>query len=195
MSEQTVNIIVLVLGLTAYATAVIQMLQGVYSPSFFSRGVWFLLGIISFAGVFLGGGSSASVVLAATLLLGNTAVFAVSYKKGSREFGNVEKISLLLLVAAVGVWAVFDSPYLGLVISLVAHFIGGVPTIWRVFKRPESEQAYHWYFFFVGCIISIVASEDKALTAILFPLYFAVFDGLVIALANHKRLKTLLFSR
>ncbi len=164
------------------------MIQGVYSPSFFSRGVWFLLGIISFAGVFFGEGSSASVALAATLLIGNGAVFITSYKKGSRDFGNVEKLSLVLLIVAVIVWAVFDSPYLGLVISLIAHFIGGIPTIWRVCKRPESEQAYHWYFFFTGCIISIIASEDKALTAILFPVYFAAFDGLIIALANRKRL-------
>jgi hypothetical protein len=187
MSEQTISIIVLIFGLTAYATAVIQMIQGVYQPSFFSREVWFLLGIISFAGVFLGEGSSASVALAATLLLGNTAVFAVSYKKGSRDFGSIEKISLVLLVVAVGAWAAFDSPYLGLIISLIAHFIGGIPTLWRVLKRPESEQAYHWYFFFVGCIISIIASNDKALTVILFPVYFALFDGLVILLANRKR--------
>lgn len=147
MFEQAVNIVVLALGLTAYATAVMQMLQGVYRPSFFSRGVWFLLGVISFAGVFFGEGSSASVALAATLLIGNAAVFAVSWKKGSREFGAVEKISLLLLVMAVVAWVTFDSPYLALVISLVAHFIGGIPTVWRVYKRPESEQAYHWYFF------------------------------------------------
>lgn len=188
MSEQAVNIVVLALGLIAYATAVMQMLQGVYRPSFFSREVWFLLGVISFAGVFFGEGSSASVTLAAALLIGNAAVFAVSWKKGSREFGLVEKISLLLLVMAVIAWATFNSPYLALVISLIAHFIGGIPTIWRVYKQPESEQAYHWYFFFVGCIISIVASDDKALTAILFPVYFAAFDGLIIALANRRRL-------
>lgn len=146
-----------------------------------------MLGVISFAGVFFGDGSSASIALAATLLIGNAAVFVVSYKKGSREFGYVEKISLVLLFVAVGAWVTFDSPYLALVISLVAHFIGGIPTVWRVFKRPESEQAYHWYFFFTGCVISIVASEDKALTAILFPVYFAAFDGLIILLANRKR--------
>ncbi len=187
MSESTISIIVFIFGLIAYTTAVVQMLQGVYQPSFFSRGVWFLLGVISFAGVFFGDGSSASIALAATLLIGNAAVFVVSYKKGSREFGYVEKISLVLLFVAVGAWVTFDSPYLALVISLVAHFIGGIPTVWRVFKRPESEQAYHWYFFFTGCVISIVASEDKALTAILFPVYFAAFDGLIIILANRKR--------
>lgn len=195
MSEQIVGIMVLVLGLTAYATAVAQMIQGVYSPSFFSRGVWFLLGIISFLGVLLGGGSASSTILAGTLLVGNTAVFIASYFKGSREFGLVEKICLGLLGLSVAVWLVFDSPYLGLVISLFAHFVGGVPTILRVLKNPESEQAYHWYFFFSGCLVSISLGGSGTLKALLFPIYFAFFDGLVILLVNRKRLQTILVNR
>jgi hypothetical protein len=181
-------ILILLLGTTAYASAVLQMQKGQYSPSFFSRGVWFLLGINSFAGVLLGEGSKASVILAGTLFAGNAAVFAASYKKGSREFGVVEKISLVLLLVSALVWAIFEAPFLGLIISLVAHFIGGIPTMWRVAKRPHSEQAYHWYFFFVASVLSIMASDNKALTAILFPVYFALFDGLIILLANRRHL-------
>jgi hypothetical protein len=181
-----IRLIVLAFGLTAYATAVYQMRVGTYSPSFFSRGVWFLLGIISFAGVALGEGSPEAVALAGALFVGNSFVFAFSYKYGSREFGFVEKISLGLLGASVLSWLIFDSPFLGLAISLIAHFIGGLPTLWRVLKDPHSEQAYHWYFFFTGCVISLIVSENRAIEVILFPLYFALFDGLVILLANRR---------
>ncbi len=179
---------VFILGITAYISAVWQMLAGQYKPSFFSRGVWFLLGINSFAGVFLGDGSTASILLAATLLIGNTAVFAVSYSKGSRIFGAAEKISLGLLVASGLAWAILDEPFLGLIISLVAHFIGGIPTIWRTIKKETSERAYHWYFFFVASVLSVIISPDRSLTAILFPLYFALFDGLIIVLSHRHRL-------
>jgi hypothetical protein len=186
--ENVLLYIIGLLGVTAYATAVYQMLANQYSPSFFSRGVWFLLGINSFAGVYLGGGSKSSVVLAGTLFLGNLAVFITSYKKGSRDFGNTEKISLVLLIISALLWAVLDAPFVGLVISLAAHFIGGLPTIWRVAKRPESEQAYHWYFFCLASILTIINSDNESLKAIVFPVYFALFDGLIIILANRKRL-------
>lgn len=181
-------ILIAVLGVLTYASAVYQMLFGKYSPSFFTRGVWLLLGINSFVGVLFGEGTNASVILATTLLIGNAAVFLVSYKKGSRGFGLVEKLSLVLLIGATLIWLVLDAPYITLIISLVAHFIGGVPTIWRTLKKPENEQALHWYFFFTASILSIVASPNKALTAILFPVYFAIFDGIIILLANRKRL-------
>lgn len=186
--------VVFLLGMTAYGSAVYQMLKGQYSPSFFSRGVWFLLGINSFAGVLLGDGNNASIVLALTLLIGNTAVFITSYWKGSRDFGKAERVSLILLILSGVAWIVLNEPYIGLIISLVAHFIGGIPTIWRVAKRPESEQAYHWYFFFAGCIITLIFSSNRSLTIILFPLYFALFDGLIIFLANRKRLFGISFS-
>ena len=176
------------LGITAYVTAVYQMLTNVYAPSFFSRGVWFLLGINSFAGVLLGGGSQSSIVLAGTLFIGNLAVFITSYRKGSREFGLVEKISLLLLIVSAALWIFLEAPYLGLIISLVAHFIGGIPTIWRVAKRPQSEQAYHWYFFTIASVLTIFNSDAGTVKSVTFAIYFACFDGLIILLANRKRL-------
>lgn len=186
--QTALYILILALGAATYASATIQMLRGHYSPSFFSRAVWFLLGIVSFAGVLLGDGSTASVILAGTLFAGNLAVFAVSYKKGSREFGVTEKISLALLVVSVLSWLLLDSAFISLTISLIAHFIGGLPTYRRAYLKPESENALHWYLFFAASVVSIIASPDKSFVVILFPLYFAVFDGLIILLANRQRL-------
>jgi hypothetical protein len=183
--------LILLLGIATYVSAVWQMLIGQYSPSFFSRGVWFLLGINSFAGVWRGGGSHASVLLAGTLFFGNAAVFIVSYKKGSRQFHTAEKISLALLIISGLTWAVWQAPFLSLVISLVAHFIGGIPTIWRAINRAHSEQAYHWYFFFPASILSVIASNKSSFKAILFPVYFALFDGLIILLVNRRRIAKL----
>lgn len=193
--ENIFFILVALLGITAYGSAVYQILYGKYSPSFFSRGVWLLLGINSFVGVLFGAGTKASVILAATLLVGNLGVFLASYKKGSRNFGNVEKVSLVLLIIAFLIWIFFKAPFLTLVISLIAHFIGGVPTIWRAAKKPESEQALHWYFFFTACILSIIASPDKTVYTILFPVYFALFDGVIIILINRRRILNILWKK
>lgn len=187
-TENVLFVTIALLGIATYTSAVWQMLVGQYSPSFFTRGVWLLLGINSFVGVLFGDGTKASIILAATLLIGNAAVFLVSYKKGSRDFGAVEWGSFLLLIVALLIWLLLDAPFITLVISLVAHFLGGIPTIWRTIKKPASEQALHWYFFFTASVLSIIASPDKALTAVLFPVYFVFFDGLIIALVNRKKI-------
>jgi hypothetical protein len=187
--KQLLYVLILLLGIATYVSAAIQMILRQYQPSFFSRGVWFLLGINAFAGVALGGGSTSSILLAGTLFVGNGVVFAVSYKYGSRKFETVEKVSLVLLLISGCAWILFDAPFVGLIIALVAHFVGGIPTIWRVMKHPHSEQALHWYFFFTASILTIIASQQKTVQTILFPAYFACFDGLIIILINRRRFR------
>ncbi|PID99502.1 hypothetical protein CSA80_01940 [Candidatus Saccharibacteria bacterium] len=162
------------------------MMRGDYSPSLFSRAIWFLLSINSFAGVALGGGSQDAIVLAFIYLLGSVAVFLVSIKKGSREFGKIEAISLALFVLSCVIWVVFDAPVINLMISLVAHFIGGVPTITRTLRKPSSEKALHWYFFCAASLMAAIGSPEKTFAAVLFPVYFALFDGLIILLVNRR---------
>lgn len=186
--HQVVFILILLLGIATYVSAIIQMRLGQYSPSFFSRGVWLLLGVNSFAGVALSGGSASSKLLAATALIGNVAVFVVSYKKGSRDFGPTEKISLGLFLASCFIWILSNAPIINLILSLIAHFIGGIPTIRRVLERPGSEKALHWYFFFMASILTIFNSDHRTFRTILFPLYFMLFDGMVVLLANRRRL-------
>jgi hypothetical protein len=87
------------LGLGSYILGIWQMLKGRYSPSTFSRVIWVLLSINSFAGVMLGESSRSSVFLAAILLLGNIAICIVSFWKGTRIFGKLEYFCLALLDA------------------------------------------------------------------------------------------------
>lgn len=85
----SIYLLILLLGVATYGSAVWQMLKGQYSPSFFSRGVWFLLGINSFAGVMLGDGSTPSIVLASTL-------FVVMPLSSELAIKKVREISTLL---------------------------------------------------------------------------------------------------
>ncbi len=187
--QKLLYVLIILFVTIGYASSVLQMIWNKYTPSFFSRGIWFLLTINNFASVLLGDGSKSSVILAGTFFIGSAALFVVSYWKGSREFKFAEKMSLFLLIISGLMWVLLDAPFIGLVIGLIAHFIGGIPTIWRVIKRPSSEQAYHWYFSFTACLLTILASEEKHVTTILFPAYFALFDGLIIFLVNRRNLK------
>ncbi|MDQ3065385.1 MAG: hypothetical protein M3Q36_03905 [bacterium] len=187
MLSSTLYVAILLLGICTYTSAVIQMRQGVYSPSFFSRAIWLLLGVNSLAGVMLGGGSSSAKLLAGTLFFGNAAVFISSIKRGSRVFGTIEIVSLVLFFISCAVWVLFREPIVNLIISLVAHFIGGVPTIVRTINKPSSEKAVHWYFFFVASVLTVINSPEKNFHSIIFPVYFILFDGLIIFLVNRKR--------
>lgn len=175
--ESLLFILILLFGSASYLVGLRQMLRGKYAPSVFSRVVWLLLAIISSAGVWASQSTSASVLLAAVFLLGNAAICITSFWKGTKETGKLELVCLGLLIVSGVVWVLFNAPLVSLCVSLFAHLVGAAPTYKRVWKNPTNESAGFWSLFFVASVLSIVASWGEPLQLIIFPIYFALFDG------------------
>lgn len=184
--QQISYIIILLLGIASYGEGIKQMLRGLYSPSIFSRVVWLLLAINSFAGVIASKSTNASVLLAAIFLVGNLIICLVSFSKGSKEFGKLELFCFALLLVSCFVWIFFNNPLINLGISLLAHFIGALPTYKRVWFNPRSESSLFWFYFFGASALSIFASNEGTLKTLIFPLYFTLFDGSLFLLTLRK---------
>lgn len=182
----TLYISIAILGLSSYAIGAWKIICNEYSPSTFSRIVWVLLTINSFAGVILSNGSQASILLAAIALIGNITICGLSLFKGTKEMGNIEYVCLGLLVLSVLIWIFFRAPLINLIISLIAHFIGAAPTYKKVWRDPKSENMAFWSLFFLASVLSVFASDWFSLKTIILPLYFALFDGSIMVLALRK---------
>jgi hypothetical protein len=177
--------IILLFGTASYFVGTREMLQGKYSPSLFSRIIWLLLSINAFVGVILTGTSS-SIILALIFLLGNLSICIVSFWKGTRDFGLTEIICTVLLVVSILIWVFIQAPLINLTISLVAHFIAGIPTYKKVWLNPKSESVGFWSLFFIASLLSLFTIETFDIYKVIFPLYFTIFDGSMFLLAMRK---------
>ncbi len=187
--QNILYILIAIFGLASYFVGILQMLKNRYSPSTFSRVVWVLLAINSFAGVILVQSSKSSILLAGIFLAGNIGMCLVSFWKGTKEIGKIEYFSFLLLFISVIVWIFFNAPLVNLMISLFAHFIGGIPTYKKVWIDPKSESTGFWSLFFIASILSVFACNTSLVYMIIFPLYFTFFDGIMFLLTIRKKLK------
>lgn len=180
------SLLILAFGAASYAVGLKQIIAGRYAPSVFSRSVWLLLAIISYGSVIASESTSASALLAGVFLLGNALMCVASFCKGTREVGKIEIICFIILLISGAVWVIFDTPLLTLTISLLAHFIGGVPTYKRVWEKPSNESIGFWSLFFIASALSVVASLGQPLVLIIFPIYFTLFDGSMTLLSMRK---------
>ena len=181
------ELLVLAFATASYAVGARDMLVRGYRPNVFSRVVWLLLAVISTAGVVASGSGSGAVVLAVVFLAGNAVICLLSVWKGTRGIGRLEYMCLGILVLSGLVWLVFDAPVLSLVISLLAHLVGGAPTYRRAWARPGSESAGFWSLFFVASVFSLLATLGEPAQSLVFPLYFVLFDGGMTALALRRQ--------
>lgn len=180
-------IAIAVLGLASYGVGIWQMVKGRYFPNTFSRVIWVLLAINSFAGVVLSNGSKSSILLGAVLLLGNIAMCVASFWRGTKDMGRLEYFSLFLLLVSALIWIFFHAPLINLSISLFAHFVGGLPIYKKIWLDPKSESVGFWSLFFFASLLSVFVSSFDSWKAIILPMYFTIFDGSMSLLTLRKK--------
>jgi hypothetical protein len=169
-------------GFLAYGFGMYRIIRRRYQPNTFSRLVWVGIALNSFLAVLMGGGSSGSHALAGIILLGSLVMAIGSLWCGYRHFGIAEKTSLANLVVAVIIWIITQNPLLSLVMSLAAHFIGGIPTIVRIMRRPRSEPVMFWFLFLISALPALFIDGGTSWREMIVPLYFSFYNAGVVAL-------------
>lgn len=174
------------LSFLSYSTAIRAILRGKYRPNIYSRVIWFLLAINGLAGLIRLNSGDAVIALSALQTLGSLLILIGAFRFSILKFGKVELASSLLLLVSLGVWLLGDYPAINVGISLIAHFIGGIPTILTVTKRPESENIMFWCYFGIASIITLVFADKSNFQSYMFPLYFSLYNALIAGLSARQ---------
>jgi hypothetical protein len=190
-SSLYLNILITIFGLSCYLVGAYRILKNKYTPNTFSRVVWLILAVNSFAGVYFSKSSQASILLALVLLFGNILICTLSFAQGSSKIGSLEYVCLGLLFISLLIWIFFKSPLINLSISLIAHFIGAAPTYKKLWLNPESEDIPFWTLFFLASVLSVINSGHSSLKFVILPYYYAFFDGSIILLAARRFIRLL----
>jgi hypothetical protein len=167
--------------------------KGQYKPSIYSRAIWGLISVNSFVGVIALHNNSGVIALAGVQLFGSLAMFFASMKFCVKTFGKTEIICTALLIFSLIIWFVLKSPIINVLISLIAHFIGGAPTILLAWKKPASENFFFWLFFALASLLAYLSADKLVFKSFIYAIYFLIFDSAitVLSLRQYFKLKSL----
>jgi len=188
-------IIIAIFTFLSFYNGIKAVYGGFYRPNVYSRIIWSLLAINAFAGLVRLENYSAILLLSGLQVAGGLCILILSFKYSIFKFGLAEKIASILLVCSGIVWLAADIPALNVAISLVAHFIGGIPTMLRVVKKPGSEYTAFWTYFAIGSFIAFLFADKSDFRNYMFAIYFALYNSSIIFLSlrenfSFKRLWT-----
>ena len=180
---------IIILALLSYYSGLKSVIKGKYKPSIYSRFIWALISINSFIGVVLLDNNSGIIALAGVQLIGSIAMLLGAMKYSVKSFGRTEIICTILLIVSLIVWLVLKSPIINVLISLIAHFIGGMPTIISSWKKPSSEDFFFWLFFAVASLLAYLNANKVDFKSFIYALYFLIFDSLITITSARQYLK------
>lgn len=149
-------------------------LQGRTQPN---RVTWFLWATAPIIGFFaqLSDGVGLSSIMTLSVGVGPALIFAASFVNSS-SYWRISRFDVccgLVSVAALVVWLSLDNPQLAVIFAVLADLMGGVPTIVKAWRAPQTENPSVFALSGLNGVITLLTLQrwDPATWA--FPVYIA----------------------
>lgn len=162
------------IGYIPYVNAILR--KGA-SPARATWLIWAFLDVITLAGMYAQHSVNGLILVAS---LGALTVGILSLKYGKPGWTNIDTWSIGGAFAGIILWGTFDSPTLGIVISLAVIFLGSIPTFMSAWEDPSRENKTAWIIFFFSCICAVAAIPRWTLAAAAQPIIFFVIELIMI---------------
>ncbi|MDF0528948.1 hypothetical protein P0W64_20435 [Tsukamurella sp. 8F] len=125
-----------------------------------------------------------------TLAIGVGPMLVVLASLCSRgSYWSVSRFDMLcaaISVVALVFWFTLGDPVLAVLAALVADLVGGVPTIVKAWRRPDTERAIVYVFVAGNGVITLLSLRHWTVAAAAFPLYLVLL-GVGLSLTVHLR--------
>lgn len=164
--------IIFILGDLPY---VYDTITGKTKPQRITWGVVFLLNCIGFANQYASGAKNSLWIFGAAVIVTGIIVI-LSIKNGVGGHGKIDVFSLFAALLGIGLWAMFDSPFLSIVANLCVATIALIPTFIKAYKEPGSETKITWLLGAISALLASVSVGSLNLNLLILPVASTVLQ-------------------
>ena len=157
------------ISLFGYLPYIISIIRGNTQPNRATWLIWTVVGFLLALSYYITGDIKACWVPVA-FFIGPLIVTILSFFYGHSQWSILDKICLATAGISIIVWSMTGNAVLALLINVLIDFIGAIPTLYKTYYHPESEDLMAWVLFFIGSAINVAAIMTWDITVI-YPLY------------------------
>ena len=169
----------IIMGLS-YAPYIVSILKGHTKPERGARLIWASLAIVALYAQYSAGGES-SLWYAASLTLFNFLVFLLSITHGLYGLTASDLRAYAMVIAAVVISVLFQSPLLSLLMVIFIHATGGYLTVRKAAAKPYSENMTSFILGTIGAALALVSVGELNFTLLIYPLYAVLLNLTITA--------------
>jgi hypothetical protein len=175
------------LRLIAGADYLVATAKGSVRPNPITWLFWGLTPLIAFLAQVHGGFTPASLATLA-LSIGPLLIFVIALTKKRRWRLGLFDI-LCGVSAAVGLvlWQITNDPLLALTFGILADILGGLPTVYKAYIRPQTEKALPYILSAFSMIVTMMTLHNWSYLQAGFPVYIFCINALIASLIIMRR--------
>ncbi len=175
--KELISIVAVIMTFAAYVPYYRDILKGKTHPHVYSWSLWGLLTILIVALQIKGGAGPSTFITASAGLL-CIGVIVLGLKRGKRDITTSDTIVALLALVAIGFWLIVDQPIIAILLAVTADLLAFIPTVRKSWHKPHSETLSMYVTNTVRFTLAVVALENFTFLAALWPVAWAVGNGL-----------------
>lgn len=139
--------------------------------------IWVTLDTITFFGMYAKHALNGQMI---GIEIGVWVVVVLAIKYGERGWTILDKSCLVGALVGIILWLAFDSPVLGIMMSLSIIFLGSIPTFASAWKDPSRENKLGWVIYWFSCVFTLAALPGWTLEDAAQPIIFFLIDTVMI---------------
>lgn len=178
-----------IIALAALVPYVLSILRGETKPN---RATWWIWTVVGFmlGASYYSSGANHTIWVPVSFSIGPLVVAFLSIRWGVGGWTRFDRSCLLGAGASVVLWWMFSSPLIALLINLFIDLMGALPTVRKIYHKPESEDRVAWVLVSVANTANLFAVETWTFAISVYPIYMFLVSGIITALIfvrrNHK---------
>lgn len=170
----------------AYIPYYRDIIKGKTHPHIYSWTLWGLLTVLIVALQIKGGAGWSTLVTAAAGLL-CIGVIILGLKKGKKDITTSDTVTAILALAAIGFWLIADQPVISIILGVVADMLAFYPTVRKSWNKPHTETLSLYATNAFRFVLASIALENYTFLAALWPMTWAVGNGLFAVMLIVRR--------
>lgn len=183
------EILGLIAALLAFGSAylyIADMLRGNTKPHTYTWLIWTIVTAIGFFGQWVSGAGAGSWATGVTALY-CFIVLALSFKYGTTDITNFDKVCLALSLISIVPWLLTQNIVLSVVLASFTDVIGFLPTMRKTWHAPKSESLGSMYFDATKHGLSILSLQSYSIATWLYPASILVTKFAIIGEILYRR--------
>ncbi len=185
-----------ILGITAAIIAAFShilyvraILKGETKPSRVTWFIWSILGIIVAASYYKSGARS-TLWIPIGEAFWYSLFFLLSIKFGVGGWTKIDRVAIVGAIFSGVVWYQTGSALVALLCGLGVDFMAAIPTVYKLFRNPDTEDRLAWVFTVVGSTLNLIAINQWSFSIVVYPAYMFIMNGFITLLLFRKTEKT-----
>jgi len=176
--SELIGLIAGIVAAIAFLPYVLAILRGETVPN---RVTWFVLSINGWLALasYKEVGADATIWLAWSHALLPALICVLSFKYGEGGVSRFDIYCLITAILGILLWKLTKLPLLGLVFFLTADLAALMPTIYKSWYRPDTEDRFAWTITTLSAAINIFAIDSLEIGVVVHPVYMLLIDGII----------------